>query len=82
MVSLLLQRSSLGEHIARRPAWLEGVVCSVLYWAGVVLALLLEQSSEVRHENGRMPHALAGILGHEDIDSRNAGEACRCHAEL
>jgi len=66
-VVLLLEHVSFGEGIARRPAWLEVVVRTVLYGAGVLLVLLLEKAFEVRHEKGGLLRALAGILYHEDI---------------
>lgn len=66
-VVLLLEHVSLGEGIARRPAWLEVVVRTVLYGVGVLVVLLLEKAFEVRHEKGGVLHALAGILQHEDI---------------
>lgn len=66
-VVLLLEHVSLGEAIARRPAWLEVVVRTGLYGVGVLLVLLLEKAFEVRHEIGGVLHALAGILHHEDI---------------
>ena len=66
-VVLLLEHVSLGDGIARRPAWLEVLVRTVLYGFGVLVVLLLEKSFEVRHEKGGVLHALAGILYHEDI---------------
>lgn len=66
-VVLLLEHVSLGEGIARRPAWVEVAVRTALYALGVLVVLLLEKAFEVRHEHGGVLRALAGILRHEDI---------------
>ncbi|MGZ8253308.1 MAG: hypothetical protein ACXW2G_02030 [Burkholderiaceae bacterium] len=66
-VVLLLEHVSLGEGIARRPAWVEVVVRTVLYAFGVLVVLLMEKAFEVRHEQGGVLNALASILHHEDM---------------
>jgi hypothetical protein len=66
-VALLLEHVSLGAWFANRPAWVEVVVRTVFYAFGVLLVLLLEKAFEVRHEQGGVLPALAGILRHEDI---------------
>lgn len=66
-VVLLLEHASLGEGIARRPAWVEVAVRTSLYALGVLAVLLLEKAFELRHEHGGVLRALAGILRHEDI---------------
>jgi len=66
-VVLLLEHVSLGGWVARRPAWVEVAVRTVLYALGVLVVLLLEKAIEVRHEHGGVLRALAGILRHEGI---------------
>ena len=66
-VVLLLEHVSLGEGIARRPAWVEAIVRTVFYAFGVLIVLLVEKAFEVRHEQGGVLNALAGILHHEDL---------------
>lgn len=66
-VVLLLEHVSLGDWIARRPAWVEVAVRTGLYALGVLVVLLLEKAFEARHEAGGVLRALAGILRHEDI---------------
>jgi len=66
-VVLLLEHVSLGDWVARRPAWVEVAVRTAMYALGVLLVLLLERAFEVRHEAGGVLRALAGILRDEGI---------------
>ncbi|MBN8507234.1 MAG: hypothetical protein J0L57_01335 [Burkholderiales bacterium] len=63
-VVLILEHVSLGEWLRAQPAWVDVVVRTVLYSAGVVLVLLLERGIEGRSEHGGFGAALqAGLEG-------------------
>lgn len=48
-VVLLLEPVSLGDWLRARPAWMDVLVRTLLYSAGVLLVLVLEKSLEGRH---------------------------------
>ncbi len=64
---LILEHVSLGEHTRSRPAWLEVLLRTVLYAAGVAVVLLLEKAFEGRHEYGGFWPSLLAVPTHEDI---------------
>ncbi len=67
-VVVVLEHVSLGAWVARRPAWVDVVLRTLLYGAGVAVVLLLEKGFEARHEAGGFWRALAAILEHPDIN--------------
>lgn len=66
-VVLLLEHVSLGAWIRGRPAWVDLVVRTVVYFIGVLVVLLLEKAFDVRHEHGGVLAALARLLRHADV---------------
>jgi hypothetical protein len=67
-VVLILEHVPLGPLTRNRPAWVEVVVRTVLYTAGVVVVLLLEKGFEGRHEYGGFIAALKSLFQGADID--------------
>jgi hypothetical protein len=51
-VVLVLEHVSFGEWLRARPAWVDVILRTALYAAGVVGVLVLEKGFEGRHEHG------------------------------
>ena len=66
-VVLILEHASLGELTRSRPAWLEVLLRTALYSAGVAVVLLLEKAFEGRHEYGGFWPSLLAVPTHKDI---------------
>jgi hypothetical protein len=75
-VVLILEHVPLGPLTRNRPAWVEVVVRTVLYTAGVVVVLLLEKGFEGRHEYGGFIAALKSLFQGADIDHVWANAIC------
>ena len=67
-VVMVLERVSLGAWVARRPAWVDIVLRTLLYTLGVALVLLLEKAFEARHDAGGLWPAVNTVLDHPDIN--------------
>ncbi len=51
-VVLILEHVSLGAWVRSKPAWVDVVLRTALYSAGLVVVLILEKGIEGRHEHG------------------------------
>lgn len=51
-VVLLLEHVSFGAWLRAKPAWVDVILRTALYSAGVVVVLILERGFEGRHEHG------------------------------
>jgi hypothetical protein len=67
-VVVVLEHVSLGSWVASRPAWVDVMLRTLLYGAGVAVVLLLEKAFEGRHEMGGFWRSLAAVLHHPDIN--------------
>jgi len=61
-VVLILEHVSLGSWVRRQPAWMEVLLRTALYVAGVVVVLLLEKGFEGRHEHGGFGASLMAVF--------------------
>jgi hypothetical protein len=75
-VVLILEHLPLGPLTRNRPAWVEVLVRTALYAAGVVVILLLEKGFEGRHEYGGFWQSLKSLFQHADIDHVWANAIC------
>lgn len=66
-VVLVLERVPLGSWVASQPAWVDIVLRTLLYAAGVLVVLLLEKGFEGRHEHGGFIPSLQSVFQHRDI---------------
>lgn len=66
-VVLVMEHVPLAGWLRQRAAWLVVVERTVLYGFGVVVVLLIEKATEVRHEQGGILNALLGVLRHKDL---------------
>lgn len=57
-VVLVLERVSLGAWVRARPAWVETLLRTALYAAGLVAVLVLEHGISERHEAGGFLNAI------------------------
>jgi hypothetical protein len=64
---LILEHVPLGGLTRNRPAWLEVLLRTTLYAAGVAVVLLLEKGFEGRHEYGGFWPSLLAVPKHADI---------------
>lgn len=67
-VVLILEHVPLGAWVARQPAWVDVVLRTVLYAAGVVVVLLIEKGFEARHEHGGFWRSLGAVFDHPDLN--------------
>jgi len=67
-VVLILEHVSLGRWTRSRPGWVDVVLRTVLYTAGVFVVLVLEKAFEGRHEYGGFTSSLFGQLRHAKLD--------------
>ena len=75
-VVLILEHVPLGPLTRSRPAWVEGLLRTALYAAGVVVVLLLEKGFEGRHEYGGFLQSLRSLFQHADLDHVWANAIC------
>ena len=75
-VVLILESVPLGSWTRRTAAWIEVLVRTGLYSAGVVVVLLLEKGFEGRHEYGGFIPSLLSVFQHADIDHVWANTIC------
>ena len=66
-VVLILDHVSLGNWVKNQPAWIDVILRTLFYMAGVLIVLLLEKSFEGRHEYHGFLNALQSIFEHADI---------------
>lgn len=66
-VVIVLEHASLGVWVRKQPAWVDVLLRTALYAAGVVVVLVLEKGFEGRHEYGGFVHSVSTIWAHEDI---------------
>jgi len=81
-VVLILEHVSLGAWVRRQPAWLDVMLRTILYVAGVFVVMILEKAFEGRHEHGGFGNALATIFGHADMPHIWANTICVAGALL
>jgi hypothetical protein len=81
-VVLILEHVSLGAWVRRQPAWLDVLLRTILYVAGVFVVMILEKSFEGRHEHGGFGNALAEIFQHIDMPHIWANTICIAGALL
>lgn len=62
-VVLLLEHVPLGARTGARPAWVDVVLRTLLYSAGVVVVLVIEHGLRGRHEHGGFLAAVAALPG-------------------
>lgn len=67
-VVLLLEPVSLGDWMRARPAWMDVLVRTLLYSAGVLVVLVLEKSLEGRHEHGGLMASARALFQHAEIN--------------
>lgn len=75
-VVLILEHVPLGALTHSRPAWVEVLLRTALYAAGVVVVLLLEKGFEGRHEYGGFLQSLRSLFQHADLDHVWANAIC------
>lgn len=75
-VVLIMERVPLGAWVRSKPAWVDVVLRTVLYAAGVVVVLLLEKGFEGRHEYGGFGPALAAAFQHAETPHVWANTMC------
>lgn len=61
-VVLILEHVPLGSWVERQPAWVDVVLRTLLYSAGVLVILLLEKGIEGRHEHGGFGPAVRAVF--------------------
>jgi len=66
-VVIVLEHASLGAWVRKQPAWVDVLLRTALYAAGVVAVLVLEKGFEGRHEYGGFVQSVSTIWAHEDI---------------
>jgi hypothetical protein len=66
-VVLVLEHVPLGAWVKRQPAWLDVVLRTALYAAGVLLVMLLEKGFEGRDEYSGFGASLRAVFQHADI---------------
>jgi len=75
-VVLILEHVPLGPLTRNRPAWVEVLLRSALYSAGVVVVLLLEKGFEGRREYGGFLESLRSLFRQADLDHVWANAIC------
>lgn len=65
-VVLVLEQVSLGSWVSRHPAWIDVLLRTLLYSAGVFVVLALEEAFEARGKHGSFSAALTDVIN--DID--------------
>lgn len=67
-VVLVLEHVSLGFWVARQAAWVDVLLRTLLYGAGVVVVLLIEKGFEAHHDHGGFVASLGAVFDHVDIN--------------
>ena len=75
-VVLIFRNVPLSRWTRERPAWVDLVLRTVLFGAGVVVVLLLEKGFEGRHDYGGFTASLRALFQHVDIDHVWANAIC------
>lgn len=75
-VVLILEHVSFGNWIRSRPAWVDVLLRTALYSAGVVVVLVLERGIEGRHEHGGFVGAVKAAFQSTDADHIWANAIC------
>ena len=75
-VVLILEHVSLGAWVRSRPAWVDVILRTAMYSAGVVVVLVLERGIEGRHEHGGFVGAVKAAFQGEDADHILANAMC------
>jgi hypothetical protein len=65
-VVLILDHVPLGTWLQSRPAWVDVLVRTVLYTAGVFVVMIVERSFEGRSEHGGFSAAMAAMFAEAD----------------
>jgi len=81
-VVLILEHVTLGAWVRKQPAWLNVLLRTVLYVAGVFVVLILEKAFEGRHEHGGFSKALTAMFEHADMPHIWANTICMSGALL
>jgi len=81
-VVLVLEHVSLGEWVRARPAWVDVVLRTAMFSAGVVAVLVLEKGFENRHEYGGFIPAVRQLFQQTDIHHIWANALCLSGALL
>ena len=66
-VVLVLEHISLSAWVRAQPAWVDMILRTALYAAGVFLILLVEKAIEGRHGYGGFGLSLSAVFQHADI---------------
>ena len=66
-VVLILEHVPLGSWVRRQPAWVDLIIRTMLYAAGVFVAMLIEKAFHGRHEYGGFGQSLVQVFQHADI---------------
>jgi hypothetical protein len=75
-VVLILEHAPLGKWIRNHNAWVDVVLRTILYSAGVLIVLLLEKAFEGRHEHGGFLPSLMSVFQDADGDDVWANTIC------
>jgi len=75
-VVLILEHVSLGAWVRKKPAWINVLLRTLLYVAGVFVVLILEKAFEGRHEQGGFGNALTAMFEHADMPHIWANTIC------
>jgi len=81
-VVLVLEHVSLGEWVRAKPAWVDVVLRTAMFSAGVVVVLVLEKGFEARHEYGGFVSAVRQLFQQTDIHHIWANTLCLSGALL
>ena len=81
-VVLVLEHVSLGEWVRAKPAWVDVVLRTAMFSAGVVVVLVLEKGFEARHEYGGFVPAVRQLFRQSDIHHIWANALCLSGALL
>ena len=81
-VVAVLEHVSLGDWVRKQPGWVEVVLRTSLYVAGLIVLLLLEKAFDARHEYGSFRNSMANIFRHTDINHVWANVICLSGALL
>lgn len=81
-VVLVLEHVPLGALVRNRPAWLDVLLRTALYAAGVFAVMLFEKAFEGRHEYGGFNHSLLAVFRHADVNHVLVNTICLSGALL
>jgi len=81
-VVLILEHVSLGAWVRNKPAWIDVLLRTIMYVAGVFVVMILEKAFEGRHEYGGFDNSLARIFEHADMPHILVNTICMSGALL